>query len=71
MTRDFETACAELEDLLSELAEVEALADEDAVSRYNVDSKAEILRIFSEEIASLCGEVDYLTPASDEPEYDY
>lgn len=71
MTRDFETASAELEDLLNELAEVEALADEEAVSRYNVDSKAEILRIFSEEVASLRKEVDYLTPAVLEPEYDY
>lgn len=71
MTRDFETARIELEDLLSELAEVEALADEEAVSRYNVDSKAEILRIFSEEVASLRKEVDYLTPAVLEPEYDY
>lgn len=71
MTRDFETARIELEDLLCELAEVEALADEEAVSRYNVDSKAEILRIFSEEVASLRGEVDYLAPAALEPEYDY
>lgn len=69
MARLYETALAELNEAQAELAEIEAMSDEQACYIYNVESKAEIVKILSEEIESLQTEVDYLTPEVYEPEY--
>lgn len=69
MARLYYTALAELKEAQAELAEIEAMSDEQACYLYNVDSKAEIVKILSEEIESLQTEVDYLTPEVYEPEY--
>lgn len=69
MTRLYETALAEFNEAQAELAEIEAMSDEQACYIYNVESKAEIEKILSEEIGSLQTEVDDLTPEVYEPEY--
>lgn len=71
MARNYETALAELEATEVELAEIEAMTEEETCYIYNVDSKAEIVKIVNEDIESLEREVDYLTPEVYEPEYDY
>jgi len=62
MARNYETALAELDGLKAELAEIEAMTDEEACYKYNVDSKSDIVDEKTEEIAYLKKEVDYLTP---------
>lgn len=69
MARLYETALAERNEAQAELAEIEAMSDEQACYIYNVESKAEIVKILSEEIESLQTEVDYLIPEVYEPEY--
>lgn len=69
MARLYETALTELNEAQAELAEIEAMSEAEACYRYNVESKAEIVKILSEEIESLQTEVDYLTPEVYEPEY--
>lgn len=71
MARFYETALAEYESSKIELAEIEAMTDEQACYIYNVDSKSEIVKIISEGIEALEREVEYLTPEIYEPEYDY
>ena len=43
MARNYETALAELDGLKAELAEIEAMTDEEACYKYNVDSKSDIV----------------------------
>jgi len=62
MARNYETALAELDGLKAELAEIEAMTDEEACYKYNVDSKSDIVDEKTEEIAYLKKEVDYLPP---------
>lgn len=69
MARLYETALAEFNEAQAELAEIEAMSEAEACYLYNVESKAEIVKILSEEIESLQTEVDYLTPEVYEPEY--
>lgn len=69
MARLYETALEEFNEAQAEHAEIEAMSDEQACYLYNVESKAEIVKILSEEIESLQTEVDYLTPEVYEPEY--
>lgn len=71
MTRLYETALADLKEAQAELADIQAMSEEEACYIYNVDSKAEIVKIVNEDIEALEREVDYLTPEVYEPEYDY
>ena len=71
MARSYETALAELENARVELEALSTISNEKACYIYNVDSKAEIVKILSEDIEALEREVDYLTPEIYEPEYDY
>lgn len=70
MARLLETASAELENARQELAEIEAMTEVEACYIYNVDFKSEIVKTISEDIEALEREVDYLTLAVYEPEYD-
>lgn len=71
MTRSYETALAELNNAIQELAAIKAMTDEKACYIYNVDNKSEIAKILSDDIEALEREVDYLTPEIYEPEYNY
>ena len=70
MARSYETALAELENARVELEALNTISEEEACYIYNVDSKSEIVKIISEDIA-LKREVEYFTPEIYEPEYDY
>lgn len=71
MARSYETALAELDNARVELEALSKISDEEACYMYNVDSKAEIVKILSEDIEALEREVEYLTPEIYEPEFDY
>ena len=71
MARSYETALAELDNARVELEALSKISEEEACYMYNVDSKAEIVKILSEDIEALEREVEYLTPEIYEPEFDY
>lgn len=71
MARLLETAAAELVNARQELAAIEAMTDKKACYIYNVDSKSEIVKMISEDIASLEKEVESLTPEVYEHEFNY
>lgn len=71
MARNFETALVELESSRNELRNIKAMTDEKVCYIYNVDSKSEIEKMISEDIASLEKEVEYLTPEVYEHEFNY
>lgn len=69
MARIYEQVKEELTDTREELVAVEAMSEAEACYRYNVNSKAEIVAILSEEIESLKREVVDLAPEVYEYEY--
>lgn len=71
MARNFETALAELESSRNELRNIKAMTDEKVCYIYNVDSRSEIEKMISEDIASLEREVEYLTHEVYEHEFNY
>ena len=71
MTRLYETALIELQEAREELQLIASMTEDEACYIYNVDSKSEIVKALNEEIAALEKEVEYLTPAVYEYEFEY
>lgn len=65
MARLYETALAELHEAQAELAEIEAMNEEEACFIYNVDSKAEAENRLKEIIAMLETETNNLATDDD------
>lgn len=65
MARLYETALTELEDAKAELADIQAMSEEEACSIYNVDSKAEIENRLNEIIAILEADANNAAPDDD------
>lgn len=57
MEQLYESNKRELDEAREELAEIEAMTDEQACYIYNVDSKSEIIEIISQDIKSLEGRI--------------